>query len=267
MTAPVDIVNLAADAVGSRARCSSINPSDGSQLGDVGSRQYQIRLDAFSRAAYWNCLRRQSTLTVLKAAVGTPENPSDSTPLAQPPRPFRYQYALPSNFLAARFIPALYDDIGPNPPITTNQTNAPWRGEAQAAIPFRIMIVKNDQDQEIKVLCTDWQSAELVYTARIANCDLWDSQFTTGFIAALASYLVMPLNASAQVMQVCIMQAKSTLDDARRSDGNEGPSSVDHVPDFIQARWGGWGGAYWDGGDTSGGYGWSSFVFGDGAAY
>lgn len=266
MVAPVDIVNLAADAVASRARCTSINPSDGSQLGDVASRQYQIRLDSYGRSALWNCLRRQAALTLLKAAWGTPENPSGLLP--QPPRPFRYEYGLPTDYLRARFIPALYDDAQPNSPIITNQGQASWRGEAQVAVPFRIAIDTNAQDQEIKVLLTDMCRAELVYTARVDNCDLWDSQFTTGYIAALASFLVAPLNANAQLMGFCVNQAKQQLDAARISDGNEGPSSVDHVPDFIQARWGGGGQGFFGGGIGGNNvWGWESFGFPSGEAY
>lgn len=262
MTAPVDIVNLAADAIGSRAVCSSINPSDGSQLGDVGSRQYEVRVRALLRSAYWNCARRQATLSLLKSARGTRENPDGTLP--QPPQPWLYEYQLPSDYERARFIPALVQDTSLVVPVMTGSNLAQLPNlMANVAVPFAIAIDTDTLGNQIKVLLSDWPQAQLVYTAFIKNCDLWDSEFLTAVVASLASFLVNPLNRNAQLAQEQAAMAKSIIMGARVSDGNEGPSSVDHIPDFIQVRGVGW--LDWSPGLTM--LPWSPMAFGDGTLY
>lgn len=261
MTAPVDIANLALDAVASRARVSSINPSDGSQAGDICSRQYQVRLDSLSRSAHWQCLRRQKTLTLLKSAAGTPTNADGSGPT--PPEPWLYEYALPNDYLKARFIPALISQNNAQTPVMANLTLTPPPFIERVAIPFAIAIDTDVNDIEIKVLLTNWSNAQLVYTAQIANPDLWDSQFTTAFVAVLASFMQTPLNANTALLGQNISIAKAVIDAARISDGNEGPSTVDHLPDWIAAR--GWRGIQ----DTfaSGWMPWDAMVFPEGLPY
>jgi hypothetical protein len=262
MTVPVDIVNLAADAIGSRAQCSSINPSDGSQLGDVGSRQYSVRVRALLRSAYWNCARRQATLSLLKAARGTPENPDGTG--APPPQRWLYEYQLSSDYERARFIPALVQDTNLAVPVMTGSNLAQFPGMmANVAIPFVIAIDTDASGNQIKVLLTDWPQAQLVYTAFIQNCDLWDSEFLTAAVASLASFLVNPLNRNAQLAGEQAAIAKSLILGARISDGNEGPSSVDHVPDFIQVR--GFGYLDYSPGTTL--LPWAPMAFGDGTLF
>jgi len=264
MTVPVDIVNMAADSIGARAVCSSINPSDGSQLGDVASRQYQPRVRALFRSAYWNCARRQTALSLLKAAKGTPENPSGANP--QPPQPWLYEYALPSDYERARFIPALLQDTSVTTPVMTGaQLNTVPPIVGNVAVPFVIALDSDIANPTIlnKVLLTNWQQAQLVYTAFIQNCDLWDSEFAMAAVATLASFFVNPLNRNAQLAAEQANMAKAMIKEARISDGNEGPSSVDHVPDFIAIRGAGWI-------DYSPGLTllpWAPMAFGDGTVY
>lgn len=261
MTAPVDIANLALDAIGARATVSSINPSDGTQAGDVISRQYALRFAALARSAHWNCLRRQGTLTLLKAAIGTPENPSGT--LSIPPQPWLYEYELPTDYIYARFIPALFTQSSLAPPFMTTLALAQPPAINQVAVPFIIAIDLDSSNVPIKVLLTNWSQAQLVYTANVTNPDLWDTLFQTAFVATLASFCVNPLNRNAQLAGECASMAKIQIDSARATDGNEGPTSVDHLPDFIAAR--GYG-AYVD---NAGGYcmAWQSMVFPDGLPY
>lgn len=260
-TTPVQIVNLALDAIGARATVSTINPSDGSQAGDVASRQYQVRLNSLSRSAHWQCLRRQKTLTLLKAAQGTPENPSGV--LDQPPQPWLYEYELPSDYLKARYIPAVLQQSNGQTPVLSNMNLAPPPFLDRVAIPFIIAIDTDSDDNEIKVLLTNWQQAQLVYTAAVTNPDLWDSQFVTAFVAVLAAFFVNPLNRNAQLAGEQIQIAKGMIDAARISDGNEGPSTIDHVPDWISAR--GWPGLL--DATASGWLPWDTMVFPEGLPY
>ena len=109
---PIDVCNMALSQVGARAAVQSINPSDGTAAGDACTLLYQPTVDAYSRAAHWNCLRFQSgqpgstfppPLELLKAAPGTPEQIANPA-LAAPPQPWLYEYALPTDCLKARFL-------------------------------------------------------------------------------------------------------------------------------------------------------------------
>jgi len=76
MTSQVDLCNRALLSIGARAQISSISPSDGSTEADACAVLYTPVFESLGRAAKWNCLRQQKTLTLIQAAVGTPENPS-----------------------------------------------------------------------------------------------------------------------------------------------------------------------------------------------
>lgn len=242
MTAPIDVVNLALDQIGARARVASPVPlaSDGSQAGDVACLHYGIRFDSLARGAPWNCLTQQAKLTLLKAAAGSRENPAGTLPL--PPAPWLYSYALPPDCIRARYIPDLVS--GPNvavPFITGAFYNPVLSRRQKVAIPFKIAIDKDQDGNKQKVLLTNYPSATLVYIARVDDPDLWDSQFTTAFVSLLAAFFVNPLNRDANLAQQQIAIAQAQILEARISDGNEGPSSIDHVPDFISARSGAYG--------------------------
>ena len=145
MVAVVDIVNQAASQMGSRAQCSSVNPSDGSPLGDAASLLYTTQVQAVLRAAKWNCCRFQAPLTLLKAAAGTPPNVSGTT-LPIPPLGFLYEYSWPADALAGRFIlPTPLPQPAVSPPLTTGpQTVLPF-ARLTVAMPFVIALDTNTQ--------------------------------------------------------------------------------------------------------------------------
>src|SRR5436190_450131 len=144
----VDFCNMAISQIGARAAVQSINPSDGSQAADACALLFQPTVDAYARAAHWNCLRFQSgtpastfppPLTLLKAAAGTPENPAGTT-LAQPPQPWLYEYALPVDCLKVRFLVPLLTNPGTSPPLTSaggTMLAAQYCGDA---IPFTVAV-------------------------------------------------------------------------------------------------------------------------------
>ena len=248
VTSPTQLCNLALLQVAARAKVTSVNPSDGTTAGDVCSQLYQPTIDAFARAAHWNCLRFQSgpigstfppPLQLLKAAVGTPEQIANPA-LPAPPQPWFYEYALPPDCLKARFLV---------PQITTGSTTAVPLTSAGGimlpanlgamAIPFTVAVDLDATGNEIQVLLTNLCKAQLVYTRRLTNMALWDSQFLMGAKAALAVWLAPGLNGSVSLTQAALGMAKQALDAARVSDGNEGPQSQDHTPDWIAIRSGG----------------------------
>lgn len=239
ITSPVQFCNLALSQSGSRAQVQSISPSDGTAAGDACTLLYQPTVDAFARGAHWNCLRFQASLTLLKAAAGTPENLDGAGP--QPPQPWLYEYALPNDCLKARFVVPILQQRQPNPPLTTGPSVVIAATIARYAVPFLVAVDTDTQTppNEAQVILTNLRGAQLVYTKRLANIALWDSQFVMGAKAALAAWLVPALSLNAQLMALSIQIAKGTLDSARITDGNEGPISQDHTPDWILIRGGG----------------------------
>ena len=239
---PVDVCNLALLQIAARAQITSIDPSDGTVAGDACAALYQPTVDAFARAAHWNCLRFTATLSLLAAAAGTPENPSGTT-LRTPPPPWLYEYALPDDCLKARFIVPAIPQQGGSPMLGGATAYLP-SGLPDTAVPFVVAVDLDAGGNEIAVILANIGAAaggppSLVYTRRLNNIGLWDSHFLMGAKSALAAWLVNPINASAAMMTQAVGLAKAMLDAARISDGNEGPSNTEHVPDWIAIRSGG----------------------------
>jgi hypothetical protein len=271
-TSPVDVCNLALSQAGVRAAITSVFPSDGTAAGDACALLYQPTIDAYARAAHWNCLRFQSgapgstfppPLSLLKAAAGTPENPGGTT-LPVPPQPWLYEYGLPADCLKVRFLVPLLTQPSTSPPLTTGGGMMLPRIMPATAIPFTPAVDLDANGNEIAVILTNLRHAQAVYTRRLINVGLWDSQFLMGAKAALAVWLSPALKGSAAAFQLAMGIAKGTLDAARVSDGNEGPQTQDHVPDWIAIRSGGRG--------LGGGAGqviapWDGFAFPGGVTY
>jgi hypothetical protein len=271
VTSPVQLCNLALLQVAARAQVQSINPSDGTPAGDVCTQLYQPTVDAFARSAHWNCLRFQSgslgstqppPLQLLKAAQGTAEaiaNPA----LTPPPQPWLYEYALPPDCLKARFLVPQLTPSASSPPLTSAGGLMLPKRWGNTAIPFTVAVDVDAQGDELQVLLTDLCNAQLVYTRRLTNIGLWDSQFLMGAKSALAVWLAPGLNGSVTMANAAMGIAKAMLDAARMSDGNEGPQVQDHQPDWISVRDGG---SYRPAGGTFTAP-WDSFGFPGGLTY
>src|ERR1700729_3473365 len=101
---PVDLCNLALDQIAARTSITGLNPPSppNNLAAQVAARTYQLQADAGFRSAHWNSARKQAKLSLLRAAIGTPENPSGALPT--PPIPWRYEYAYPDDCLKVRFV-------------------------------------------------------------------------------------------------------------------------------------------------------------------
>jgi len=236
MTSPVDVANMALDNIGARFTVTSLTPPAPGPNAEVLARQYQPRIDALFRAAHWNCARVQAPLTVLKAAQGTPENP-DGTTLPKPPVPWLYAYAYPADCLKVRF-------LLPNPPADGGFA-IPVFGGGTLASPgffsnvgwkFAVALDTDTGGNRVKVILSDLQYADAVITARITDPDLWDPHFLTAAAATLGAFVCIPINGSDERLKMQIEIASGIITQARVSDGNEGVTSIDHVPDWMAVR-------------------------------
>jgi hypothetical protein len=268
VTSPVDLCNMALDQIGAAGQTiQGIAPPvpPDSLAAQVATRNYQTQIDALFRAAHWNSARYQTTLTLLKAAWGTPENPSGALP--QPPLGWRYEYAQPLNCLKVRFvIPGTQPPYSGSAPIMTNVgvANSPL---ISTAMKYTVAIDADAQGNDTKVILTNACKAQCVFTKRIPNPDLWDGLLQSAAIATLGAWFANPLLRNAELLRERVQVAVGIIAQARVSDGDEGTMSMDHLPDWMLIR--GVGGGYGWGYGGDGGYfgGWDSITMADGVSY
>lgn len=244
MVDKVSVCNAALQFIGAQATISSIDPPDGSQESNVAALFYQPRIDALHRTANWNFSRRQVVLTQLKTAISTTATP---VPLAdRPPAPFLFEYEYPVDCLRVRYIPNLYLNAGTTPALTS-APNSAWPYPYWQSVPAKF-VVGNDTDVNgnvIKVILTDQPQAQMVYTARIEDPNLWDAHFYDAACATLAAWFVNALARNRALMNDMIKIADAIIAEARRTDGDEGLTNADHIPDWQRVRgsnavaWGG----------------------------
>jgi hypothetical protein len=231
----IAIVNMALAEIGAQAQVSSINPSDGSAEGNVASLFYQPKIDDLHRAAHWNFARFQIPLTLLKAAQGTPENPTGTTILI-PPQPWAYSYAYPSDCLKARYILPVAPTTGVQVPFTTADNTGTPGYSADFAVRFVVATDTDTQGNRVRVILTNMSQAVLVYTSRITDPNLWDPSFTQAATSYLGAWFVNALARNAALHKDQMTIAMQIIQKARMTDGNEGPVTQDHMPDWIKAR-------------------------------
>src|SRR6185312_1554687 len=153
---PVDVANMALDSIGARYSITSLDPPAPAPNAVMVARHYQPKLDALARAAHWNFTRKQTALTLLKAAKGTPENTNGTTLPTTVPYPWNYEYAYPSDCLLMRYLLCNPQNAtGSQLPIFGAGVGIPPLWPLMPAGPF---LVGNDTDQAgnpIKVILTD----------------------------------------------------------------------------------------------------------------
>lgn len=238
MSDQLSIANRSLLSIGARAQISSLNPSDGSVEGDAVSVLWTPTFESLGRAAPWNCLTRQLTLTLIKAASGTPENPDGST-LSLPPSPWLYAYAYPSDCLLFRFVvPSLPSETSSTPATTVNNSAGTWL-PTNGQIPYAISTDMDSNNNPIQIILCNQSQAQGVYNRNLSNPAYWDSLFQAGMVASLAAFLVPALSLSLPLMDRAIKNAEAAVVIARRQDGNEGVTTMDNTPDWILARSGG----------------------------
>lgn len=241
MADQLSVANRALLAVGARAQISSLNPSDGSDEANSISVLWTPTFEALARTAQWGCLRQQATLSLLQAAQGTPENPSGLS-YPTPPNPWLYAYAYPSDCLNIRWIVPSFpiSEGGSTPPTTINNAAGTWLPSG-GQIQYQISQIKDVNGSPILVVLTNQDQAQAVYTVNQPNPATWDSLFQQAMVNSLGAYLVPALSLSMPLMQMAIKAAEVAIAQARAVDGNEGVTSMDHLPDWMAARAGGGG--------------------------
>jgi len=103
-----------------------------------------------------------------------------------------------------------------------------------------------------KVILTNTTQALGCYTARIDDPNVWPAEFYNCFATALAAFLAFPISGKLDLKTNLLQEANGMIIEARRTDGNEGITNQDVIPDWIRVRglqyqdWWGSGGVGWD---------------------
>lgn len=262
MTSPVDICNLSLMQIGEQGGISSINPSDGSTAGNACSILYTSQIQALHRAAHWNFARKQIALTQLKAQIV-----NGLVSAAPPPIPWLYEYAYPTDCIKARYIIPYSTPLDGQPsiPFTTGMSSLPIF-QNSPAVPFVVGTDFDATNNTVRVILTNHPAATLVYTADYSQLpDLWDPHFSDAAQVYLGAWLVNALSRNRDLWKDMLATVREAVNAARISDGNEGLTTVDHLPDWMRTR-GALGASGWYF-DSQCYYGWDSLAFPSGSAF
>lgn len=216
----VTLANLALSAIGTRSSISSFN--EGSAEANAISLHYTPALEAVLQAARWNFARKQVLLTLLK----------DATLGQTVPTPWLYEYAYPDDCTQGRFVmPQVLVNL-PSSVVGTPSVPSAIGPTVRFLISTDVDANKND----ILVILTNQPQALFVYTKRITNPSLFDGQFVEAFRYYLGARICMTLTGDKATAAGAFKQADSLCKAAAASNGNEGITVIDNVPDWIRAR-------------------------------
>lgn len=227
------VCNMMLSALGTRSQIA--NMQEASPEAEACLLWYNQTRDELLRKVPWSWARFNRNLAVLKAAKGTPENPLGAG--LTPPTGWAYTYAWPSDCIAARFIvPVINGAAGPAIPLTSagGTFSAPTFG------PTVKMIVSGDLDANgnaIKVLLVNQRLAELVYTRRVTDPNVWDTLFVAAMVGRLAEKCCLAVSGDKSLLKIAVQVGRQAETDAAGENGNEGIQQFNTgLPEHLQAR-------------------------------
>jgi hypothetical protein len=242
---PISVCNLALAAIGARASIASF--SEGTIEADTCAIWYDSTRRLVGRAANWQCNKAYVNAAVLKAAPGTPENPSAQPSSvwnsAYPPPPWLYSYSYPDDCIRLRTIQgSAVQGGGFAVPLFSSPTAIIYPSLNSFA-PFNEATDLTAQSQRIKVIVTNQSQAVLCYSTDVEDPNVWDSGFLDAMIHGLAGRITMGITGKEKTMSVMYQMANRKLLEAQAMDANEQTVINDVTPDWIAVRQAGWQGS------------------------
>jgi hypothetical protein len=215
----VALCNLALDAAMCRSSISAIG--EASAEGQACARHYEQAKEAVLRCTHWNFARKQVNLAVLQDATLTPPDPV--------PQPWLFEYAYPSDCLLARMVmPQLINPLG-----------TPESAGLNPRLRATRFVVAQDNDPNgnaIPVILSNAPQAQIVYTVRITNPNLFDAMFIETLVLYLGAKLARTLTGNEQRAQSLFQQAAGLEKRAQSMNGDEGLTVIDTMPDWMRVR-------------------------------
>lgn len=201
ITSPADVVNLALAGIGHTDRIGSIY--EGSKAAKQALDIYSQTRDEMMRTVDYGFAARNVDLLLLKSAPAggyVPPNPWSGA--NNPPIPWMFEYAYPSDCLKIRAIkaqPIFVLDYDPQP-VVFNITNDSFYTPAR------------------KVVLCNVQNAMMVYTGQVTDPTTWEADFVEAFAAELGRRLA-PVLANMDAAKYAAAVATKAVDDAERTSG------------------------------------------------
>lgn len=231
-TSTTSICNQSLAAIGTRSTIVSL--TEESPEAGIANLYYDQTVKELLRKYQWGWARRQKYMAVLRAAQGTPLNPTGTLP--QPPLPWQYEYVYPSDCAnAICILPIGYPTTITGVPLTTAELQPPiW--PRTPPIRFILSGDLDDNNNPVKVVLTNQYQAILVYTAYVTEPYIWDDLFIAALIGRLAAKFVIPLAGDKKLAEMAINAGLAAEKEAETQNGNEGIAVADVTPDWLNAR-------------------------------
>lgn len=287
MATPADIANQSLDEIGRGGDIVIGDLTEGTREAKVILRHYSQCLRQLLRAANWDFARKQAPLVLLADATGQTQNVGTLVSAQN----WVYEYAYPIDCMRVTAIPR-NGIINPGIPVDNIQLSQPDQIPSMVAPPFcnwgiipaKFKVgtdynyppdpsqmyedIQGVSQQGRTVIFTNVKNAQIIYTALMTSPNVWDPLFREAFVKYLAMKIARSLTVDANgradvktgmaISRELIPEVRKAISEARIADGNEGMTSVDHIPDWIRAR---------TGGSSTCGYGGFNGVFGAGDGY
>lgn len=87
-----------------------------------------------------------------------------------------------------------------------------------------------------RVILTNQEFATLVYVSDVTDPNVWDDQFQEAYVRLCGAGLVMALVGDKRLANMLIADANRMIEEARKSDANDGLTINDVTPDWIATR-------------------------------
>lgn len=185
------------------------------------SLQYEASRDAVLAGVHWNFARKQANLAVLK----------DITLGQSVPPPWNYEYAYPSDSIQFRYVlPQMAQTGGAVP------GSVPVQSIASGPVYFLSSSDVDANGNDTNVLLMNQPQAIGVYTKRITNPNLFGPDFVDAFAYYLASRICLTLTGEMAKAVSLFQAAERLVRQAQASNGNEGLTVIDQIPDWIRVR-------------------------------
>lgn len=219
------IGNRALAKIGTRTTISGL--ADGSNEANQLNLIYNDTRDEVLSMAMWNFARKQIVLTQIGSA-------QDGTALT----PWAYEYSYPSNCVHMRYIlPLINTAPDGSIPIFSGATQVPSDNFFNAPpVPFLVASDEEGAGNDINVILTNQYQAQAVFTGRITSPTLFSAAFTQAFVSVLGARIAIPLTGDKELAKGLYKEANDYIIQARVSDGNEGLTIQDHLPDWLAIR-------------------------------
>jgi hypothetical protein len=97
-------------------------------------------------------------------------------------------------------------------------------------------ITQNTVPGPQRVILTNQEFATLVYVSDVTDSNVWDDQFQEAYINICGAGLAMALTGDKRLANMLVTESNRMIEEARKSDANDGLTINDVSPDWITTR-------------------------------